>query len=274
MPELPEAETIVRGIRPALDGATIRCAHVVKPDVLRESARSFRARSENRRVDGVTRRGKNIVIELDDRVDTLLINLGMTGRVLPIAATRPTTPSTHPAVWFEMAPHGILVFDDVRRFGTVEILSEPEWEHRQRSMGPEPLSPRYRASDMTDALRRSRAPLRSWLLDQRRIAGVGNIYAAEALFRAGLHPQRVGQSVTPDEARRLHRSVRGILREAIANRGTTIQDYRDATGEPGNNAATLKVYGREGKPCVRCNTPIERVVFSGRSAFLCPSCQS
>lgn len=274
MPELPEAETIVRGIRPVLEGLTILSAHVVKVDVLREPSRAFCTRVRNRRIDGVTRRGKNVVLELDERTHLLVINLGMTGRVLPIAARRPTMPSTHPAVWFDVPPYGIFVFDDVRRFGTVEVLSADAWTERQHTMGPEPLSSRYQAVDMLAALRRSRAPLRSWLLDQHRIAGVGNIYAAEALFRAGLHPQRPARSVTEEEGRQLHRSVRAVLREAIENRGTTLQNYRDASNLPGNNGPTLRVYGREGKPCPQCNTPVVRVVFSGRSAFLCPSCQS
>lgn len=274
MPELPEAETIVRGIRPALEGRTIHRAHVVKADVLRESSRSFRARVANCRIDGVTRRGKNVVIELNERTRLLVINLGMTGRVLPIDAKRPTVASTHPAIWFDIEPHGIFVFDDVRRFGTVELLSTEAWEVRQEAMGPEPLSPRYHAREMLAALHRSRAPVRSWLLDQHRIAGVGNIYAAEALFRAGLHPQRPSNAITSAEANRLHRSVRAVLSEAIMNRGTTLRNYRDASNEAGNNGPLLKVYGREGKPCLRCNTQVQRIVFAGRSAFLCPSCQS
>ncbi|RMH18948.1 MAG: hypothetical protein D6701_05565, partial [Gemmatimonadetes bacterium] len=178
------------------------------------------------------------------------------------------------AVWFPLDPPGVLVFDDVRRFGTVELLDGSAWAARTGALGPEPLEPRFRGDDLARALARSRAPVRSWLLDQRRIAGVGNIYANEALFRARVDPRRPAASLTRAEALALHRALRRVLREAIERRGTTLRDYRDASGEPGGNAPRLRVYGRDGRPCTRCKTPVERVVFSGRSAFLCPACQS
>ncbi|HET9948145.1 MAG TPA: DNA-formamidopyrimidine glycosylase family protein, partial [Longimicrobiales bacterium] len=187
MPELPEAETIVRGLRPAVVGRTIARAQVIHPDVLRASVRSFAASVRGRRILAVGRRGKNVLLELDaGRV--LAVNLGMTGRLLPFSAPPPPERApTHPAVRLSFASGETLVFDDTRRFGTVECLSAEVWLERSARMGPEPLDPAFTAEALHGALRASRAPVRSWLLDQRRIAGVGNIYAAEALHLARIH---------------------------------------------------------------------------------------
>ena len=273
MPELPEAETIVRGLRRAVVDETIRAARIHKPDVLRDAPTRFRAGVRDRRIEGIGRRGKNVLLELDGGW-VVAVNLGMTGQLLPFrappgAAERPT----HPAVTFSFAGGGVLVFDDVRRFGTVECLSPVAWAERSGRMGPEPLSRGYTAAAMEKALAASRSPARSWLLDQRRIAGVGNIYACEALFLAGIHPRTPAREAV-DRAAELHRGVRRVLRQAIRAGGTTIRDYRDATGAEGRYARRLLVYGREGEACVRCGSTVERIVFGGRSAFLCPSCQA
>jgi formamidopyrimidine-DNA glycosylase len=273
MPELPEAETIVRGLRPAIIGRRIARAEVLKPDVLREAKRSFSPKVRGRTVRAVERRAKNVLILLDaDR--RIAVNLGMTGRLLPFEeAPRGTRRPTHPAVRFRFDDGGLLVFDDTRRFGTVECLSEAEWVEREARFGPEPLASGYRAADLLAALRSSRAPIRSWLLDQRKIAGVGNIYAAEALFLSGVHPLRPASSVTAAEAEALHGAVRGVLRDAIDEGGTTIRDYRNAIGGSGGYQSLLWVYGRDGEPCRRCGTVIERQVLANRSAFYCPRCQ-
>ena len=140
-------------------------------------------------------------------------------------------------------------------------------------MGPEPLDSSFTGDDLWHRLQASRSPMRSWLLDQRKLAGIGNIYASEALFLAGIHPQRLAKDVSRDEAGALHQGVRRVLEEAIASGGTTLRDYRTASGEEGRYARRLLVYGRDGDPCSRCRTEIQRVVFGGRSAFFCPSCQ-
>ena len=140
-------------------------------------------------------------------------------------------------------------------------------------MGPEPLADDYRWEELFEGLQRSRTPIRNWLLDQRRIAGVGNIYASEGCFRAGVHPQRPANEVTEGEALKLHEGIRDVLRSAIDHGGTTLRDYRNADGEPGRNQHRLRVYGREDAPCLVCKTPVVRVVFGNRSAFLCPRCQ-
>lgn len=269
MPELPEAETIVRGLRPALDGAVIARARVLRPDILRTSPARFRTQVAGRRVQHVGRRGKNIVMELDPP-GFLVINLGMTGRLLTLPSA---SPSTHPAVRFTLDDGRVVVYDDVRRFGTVEILTRGEWASRSASMGPEPLDARFTGRDMFARLRASRSPIRSWLLDQRRVAGVGNIYANEALWRARVHPARPANTLTRKEGDALLRAIRSVLLSAIQHGGTTLRNYRNASGERGNNARRLGVYGRVSQPCIRCGTGIERIVFGNRSAFLCPRCQ-
>lgn len=273
MPELPEAETIVRGLRPALLGRRILGTEVLHADVLRVPKRRFSDKVRGRGILDVGRRGKNVVVRLDgERV--LAVNLGMTGRLLPsVGGTPDRGVHRHPAVRFRLDDGEALVFDDTRRFGTVECLTDAEWGARSDRMGPEPLAPSFTGELLWKALRQSRSPARSWLLDQRKIAGVGNIYANEALFFAGVHPQRPARSVTREEAEALHEGLRRVLTQAIEAGGTTLRDYRTASGEEGLNAPNLLVYGRDGEPCVRCGSVVRRVVFGGRSAFLCPGCQ-
>lgn len=273
MPELPEAETIVRGLRPHVIGRTVRAVEVHHADVLRTEPGAFARAVSDRTVEGVERRGKNVIMFLSgERV--LAVNLGMTGKLLPFRAppTGGRAPS-HPAVRFDLDDGSVLVFDDTRRFGTVECLDGAAWLARSGRMGPEPLARTFTARMLHAALQPSRSPVRSWLLDQRRIAGVGNIYANEALYLAGIDPRRPAQEIDRVEADRLHRALRRVLRDAISKGGTTLRDYRTAEGEEGRYASALGVYGRAGKPCGRCGTTIERVVFGNRSAFLCPGCQ-
>lgn len=273
MPELPEAETIVRGLRATVLGERIERAEVLKPDILREPKRRFAPKVRDRTIEAVERRAKNVLLRLDDG-GVVAVNLGMTGRLLPFPhPPRGRAAPAHPAVRFRFASGGVLVFDDTRRFGTVECLTADEWRARSERFGPEPLAADFGAEDLHHALARSRAPVRSWLLDQKRLAGVGNIYAAEALYLAKIHPRRPANQVGAAEAAALHAALRRVLDDAIRAGGTTIRDYRNADGEEGLYARRLHVYGREGEPCVECGATIERLVFANRSAFLCPRCQ-
>ncbi|MBW3534064.1 MAG: bifunctional DNA-formamidopyrimidine glycosylase/DNA-(apurinic or apyrimidinic site) lyase, partial [Gemmatimonadetes bacterium] len=244
---------------------------VLHADVLAEPPDAFAERLRGRRVADVGRRGKNVVFHLEGG-GVLLVNLGMTGRLLTVAAGGAST-ATHPALRFALEGGRTLVYDDVRRFGRVEALDAAGWAERSAALGPEPLDPGFTAADLAAGLSRSRSPVRSWLLDQRRVAGVGNIYANEALHRAGVHPARPADSLSREEARALHRALRAVLREAIRARGTTLRDYRTAEGGRGGYGVRLRVYGRDGEPCPRCNSAVERLVFANRSAFLCPRCQ-
>lgn len=274
MPELPEAETLVRGLRPLLPGTVIQRTRVRHADVLRVSAAAFRRGVTGRRITGIGRRAKNVVLTLEGGDAFLVVNLGMTGGLVPMGFPGVAPPApTHPAVTFSLDGDRHLVFDDVRRFGCLEVLAPEAWAERSARIGPEPLEPGWEWRDLHTALQRSRTPLRNWLLDQRRVAGVGNIYASEACFRARIHPARPANQVSEAEACQLHRGIREVLRSAIEHRGTTLRDYRDAGGAPGENRSRLRVYGREGLPCPRCKASVRRVVFANRSAFLCPRCQ-
>jgi formamidopyrimidine-DNA glycosylase len=273
VPELPEAETIARGLSRRVRGQKIAAVEVVHPDVLREPPRRFAEKVRGRTIRSVGRRGKNVLLELDGG-DVLAVNLGMTGRLLLARAPRARGGSAqHPAVRFRFRSGDALVFDDVRRFGTVECLSREQWMARSERIGPEPLSREFSAAGLFQALSNSRAPVRSWLLDQRRLAGVGNIYANEALFLARIHPSTPARALARKDAVRLHRALGRVLRRAIRAGGTTLRDYRNADGRKGRYGPQLLVYGRTGEPCFRCGTTIGRVVFGARSAFYCPRCQ-
>ena len=272
MPELPEAETIVRGLAARLPGRTIVAARVTHADVLGAlSAAAFRQLVRSRTVASVERRAKKIVIHFQDG-GLLLVNLGMTGTL--ILTGRPRREElAHTAVRFDLDDGEALLYHDVRRFGRLELHDAGSWEQRQSALGAEPLDAAFTAAALFDLTRRSRTPIRNWLLDQRRVAGVGNIYANEALFRAGIDPRRPADRLTLEEATRLHAGLRGVLREAIVARGTTLSDFRDDRGESGGFAPLLQVYGREGESCPRCGRIIERAVLTNRSLFFCPGCQ-
>ena len=280
MPELPEAEIIVRGIRTAVSGRSIEDVDVLHGDVLGVTATRLRKGLAGRRIAGAGRRAKNVLLELDDG-SVVWINLGMTGRVLALPRPPRSGPvrarygpvATHPAVVFLLGDGTDLVFDDSRRFGTIAHLDPPASQARSRTFGPEPLTDEFTPMGLSGGLRASRAPVRSWLLDQRKLAGVGNIYANEALFLAGIHPARRTHTVRRHEAEALHKSLRSVLAAAVRAGGTTIRDYRNAQGGEGEYVRELRVYGQEGSPCVKCGSIVQRVVFGNRSAFLCPACQ-
>lgn len=271
MPELPEVETIVRGLRPRVTGRTVARVRVLQPDLLREEPDAFRRRLEGRQVRELGRRGKNLVFFLSDDL-VLLVNLGMTGRML-ISGNGDSDETTHPGIRFRFRDGGGLVYDAVRRFGALEVLDPGAWETRNARLGPEPLADAFTARVLKEGLEASRSPVRSWLLNQEKVAGVGNIYANEALHRAGVHPARRARTLDEDEVRALHRSLRAVLRDAIRARGTTVSDYRDADGKEGGFAPELRAYGRDGEGCSRCASEIRRTVFGNRAAFFCPSCQ-
>ena len=272
MPELPEAETIARGLNTILPGRVVREVEVLRADVVKGSARVFAGAVAGRGVREVGRRGKNVVFTLDDST-RIVVNLGMTGRVMTSAGDRPDPRSTHPAAVFHLEDGGRVTYDDVRRFGLLTAVPATEWARWSRQLGPEPLARSFTAARLHRILARTRSPVRSLLLDQRKIAGVGNIYAVEALWFACVHPRTPANDIGPTPATRLHRALRRVLRNAIRAGGTTLRNYRDANGDEGRFGRVLRAYGREGKPCIRCRTPIQRVVFGGRSAFCCPRCQ-
>lgn len=272
MPELPEAETIVRDLRRRIIGRRITGVKVTRPDLLTGATPDrFRRTLKDRTIASVDRRAKNIVMRFD-RDLVLVINLGMTGRVVSSDAVR-AGELRHIGVQFHLDDGRDVLYDDARRFGRLQLFSGETWSERDAHFGVEPLSDDFTAEHLLAGLKQSRVPVRNWLLDQARIAGVGNIYANEALYRAGIRPSRRANLVTRAEAARLRDTIRDVLAEAIAKRGTTLSDYRDASGEKGGFQPLLQVYDHEGEPCPRCGSTIRRVVITNRSAFYCPKCQ-
>ncbi len=271
MPELPEVETVVRTLRGPLVGRRISRTQVMRPDVVAGGPARLARALRDRRIERLERRAKNILVGLDDG-RLLRVHLGMTGKLLHFPRGARAL-SAHACVRLRLEGGGSVVYDDVRRFGGLEVLDGAAWLARERRLGPEPLDPAYGPAHLHEALLRSRSPVRSWLLDGRRVAGVGNIYANEGLFLAGVHPTRLANSLTEAEAEALHAGLRATLTRAVELGGTTLRDYVDGDGNRGRYAENLSVYGREGLPCPACGGSIERITFGGRSAFVCPGCQ-
>lgn len=273
MPELPEAETIVRDLRQRVVGARIARVRVLRPDLLAPglTARRFDGALRGRPIVAVARRAKKVVLVCGDEL-RVVISLGMTGRVVTSDAPR-AGELRHIGARFELHDGRAILYDDSRRFGQLELADSALWQARDAQLGVEPLSDAFTAETLHTLTRASIVPIRNWLLDQRRIAGIGNIYALEALHRAGIRPTRRARTLTRRETAALRDTLRAVLVESIDSRGTTISDYRDASGEAGAFDRRLRVYDRAGEPCLRCSTPIKRVVLTNRSAFYCPHCQ-
>lgn len=271
MPELPEVETIVTSLRPRLCGRSIVSLEVGDRPLRRRWHPGWTRLLPRSRIVQIHRRGKWIVVELS-RDRCLLIHLGMTGQLCVVPAKQPREPHTH--VVFRLKPgREELRFRDVRRFGSVTLLAAEALEpfFVQSRLGPEPFD--LEGSYWFGRLRSTRRCLKAVLLDQQVVAGVGNIYADEALFEAGLSPARRGDQITLAEADRLRRAIVTVLRRAIKRRGSSIRDFIDGTGNAGDYQREFRVYGRTGEPCPRCRTPIRQVRLAGRSTHFCPVCQ-
>jgi formamidopyrimidine-DNA glycosylase len=271
MPELPEVETVVRDLRPCLVGRRLTALRVSKKALRQPWSSRWNRAILGRRVRGITRRGKWIVIELDG--PWLLAHLGMTGQFVVARADQPRQNHTHLVFTLDDGAHE-LRFRDVRRFGCVSMYtgrSELEAFFSDCKLGPEPFE--VARAYWRSALQRTRRNLKALLLDQRLVAGVGNIYADEACFEARLHPTLLGAQLTPGQIERLRRAVTTVLTRAIERRGSSIRDYVGGNGDRGGYQDEFRVYGRTGEPCRRCRTPIERLVLAGRSTHFCPRCQ-
>lgn len=275
MPELPEVETVRRDLTDELLGRRIQRVRVRKADLLLDGGPvdSFCRCLEGRRVDALDRRGKYLLFRLDENL-VLLVQLRMSGRFVLGAELPDPEEFRHVVAEFSLDDGRTLFYDDVRRLGGFRLLSAPEWREEARKLGPEPLADGFTSRRLAQALASSRAPVKNTLLDQRRLAGVGNIYASEALHRARIDPRRAAGSLDEAEMRRLHRALRRVLREALASAGTSFRNYRAVNGRSGEFQERLRVYGREGEPCPRCGEPIQRIVQAGRSSFFCLACQT
>lgn len=274
MPELPETETIARDLQAAIVGATIAAVSITKRDVLRlVGASTLRRRCSGAIIAKCWRRAKLIVIDLDSS-DRVVVQPRFTGALLvdsipPAAADRAYT-----AVTWSLADGRQLRYRDVRRLGTVALMSPAAFAAAEAVLGVEPLDPALSADRFSALVRAHRQAIKKVLMDQHVIAGVGNIYANEALWLSGIDPSRAGRSLGADEAGRLFGELRGVLTAAIEARGTSFRDYRDASGGRGAFSAQLQAYGRAGLPCPRCGRRlIDTHAIDGRTTVFCSACQ-
>lgn len=272
MPELPEVETIRRQMEKALVGrrivgVTVRYAGRISPKAV-----AFARRIKGARIVSAGRRAKLLLLALSNG-ETVVAHLKMTGRFLLVP--KGTTPTTHTHVVFALSGGKDLHFEDARKFGCLRVHKTADLERDVfANYGPEPLDPSFTAAKFAMCVRgRPKKPIKPLLMEQSCIAGVGNIYADEALWRAGILPQRKMATLSSDELSRIHDGVQESLRQSLRLRGTSADNYVDLHGKKGENVARLNVYGRGGEPCPRCKGPVKKIAFAGRGTHFCPRCQ-
>ena len=273
MPELPEVETIVADLRPHLAGRTIISCDLLFPTIVRHpEPEVFIDAVAGMGITALRRRGKYILIDLENDL-VLVVHLGMTGQLRLVKPDAPLLSHTHAVFALD---NGLqLRYRDPRRFGRLLLGTEVSLlvAKKMPRLGPEPIDPAFAAEELYRRLRKRRTAIKAFLLDQASVAGVGNIYADESLHRARLRPDRLAGSLSRKSAQRLHESLRDSLLVAIANRGSSVDTYRDAWGEIGGQQEKLLVYGRAGEPCFTCGRPLALIRIAGRSTVFCRRCQ-
>jgi formamidopyrimidine-DNA glycosylase len=271
VPELPEVEVIRRDLVPRVEGRRIQSAKIAEPRLTRRrgTPHELEEALRRQRVQTLRRRGKFFVFNLGE--ESLVIRLGMTGQLLWSESGDGLRPDRHTHAQFVFEQGGILYYRDIRKFGEVFILPTESVEGTL-GVGVEPLEPTF-TPEVLQRVCQSSSKIKSLLLNQTKIAGIGNIYADEALFRAGIRPTRRAASLRREEIRALRRAIRDVLQAGIRHRGSSISDYRDAGGEPGRFVPLHRVYQRHGRPCRSCGTPIRRIVLGQRGTHFCPTCQ-
>ncbi len=282
MPELPEVETVRRGLAPVMEGVAMSQVAVNRPDLRWPFPERMAERLQGQIVLRLRRRSKYILADLGSG-ETLLIHLGMSGRILisgdPLGrfVHDHPAPEKHDHVVFDMAGGARVTFNDPRRFGAMDLMATDRAEAHPllAKLGPEPLGNEFSESYLVAALKTRNTPIKSALLDQKIVAGLGNIYVCEALFRTGISPRRKARALSSVRAARLVPAIRAVLTGAIAAGGSSLKDFRQADGELGYFQHSFDVYGREGQPCrtPECAGTVARIVQSGRSSFYCPVCQ-
>ena len=302
MPELPEVETVRLGLQPVLEGFRLTDVETRRGDLRVPFPRDFVARTKGRKVKQLRRRAKYILADLDSG-ETLVIHLGMSGRMSVYSegeqrrigsyvydkAPEGAGSGKHDHVVFETDAPARIIFNDHRRFGLMALVDTGNLEQDKlfKDIGIEPLSEKFNSAYLTKVLDGKKTPIKSALLDQRLVAGLGNIYVCEALFRAGISPKRLAGTIKKERIGPLVTAIKKVLKDAIAAGGSTLRDHAQATGDPGNFQHHFLVYGREGKPCKypassseavghkkSCKGTVKRIVQSGRSTFYCPKCQT
>lgn len=277
MPELPEVETIVRGLRTVLPGHTIVAVRLGKTDFIEDPA-ALAELLPGRRIESLERLGKFIRLHLSasdaakspERQIDLVIHLGMTGWLGVRRPDDPVAPHTH--VFFELEDGRELRYTDIRRFGQMLVVAGDQIAAFSDRLGHEPLE--ISASEFDRRLGGRHARIKALLLDQRVFRGIGNIYADESLWQARIHPARIAARLNSKELNRLRKAIQRVLLHAIADRGSSISNFVDAEGQPGEYQQRHRAYGREGKPCFRCGAKIQRAIVAGRSSYFCPRCQA
>jgi formamidopyrimidine-DNA glycosylase len=269
MPELPEVETTRRGLLPHVVGRAIARVEIREPRLRWPVAKELPHALADARVESLERRAKYLLFGTG--AGTLLVHLGMSGslRYLP----SPTKPGVHDHIDLHFADGGALRFNDPRRFGSFMLTSSPASHPLLKELGPEPLGPEFDADYLWHASRRRRIAIKPHLMNGHVVVGVGNIYASEALFRAGIHPQRIASRIARARFEPLVTAVRDVLRDAIEEGGTTLRNFVGGDGKPGYFRGSLRVYERAGLPCVVCAAEIERRVQGQRATYYCPRCQ-
>lgn len=282
MPELPEVETVARGLRQAIIGRRILSVTLGKTDFIDDPV-ALEQNLPGRRIEAVERYGKFMLLRLSAVAGTngnhgsdeakrasLLVHLGMTGQMAPSPAEKPREKHTHVCMLLDDGRE--LRYTDARRFGRIAYLTEAPLAQELTRFGADPLE--VSRDEFVKRIRERRARVKALLMDQGVLRGVGNIYADESLWRAKIHPAQLGAKLSRRQAEALWNALRGILRKAIVMRGSSISDFLDAEGEPGEYQRRHRAYGREGKTCQRCKTLIRRGIVAGRSSYFCPTCQS
>ena len=290
MPELPEVETVRLGLLPVMEGHVLTDVQTRRDNLRIPFPRDFAARMRGRKVVHLRRRAKYLLADLDSG-ETLVIHLGMSGRMSVYAhgkqrrigsyvydkAPEGAGAGKHDHVVFETDAPARIIFNDNRRFGLMTLVETAGLDQDKlfKGIGIEPLSEKFNTAYLAHALDGKKTPIKSALLDQRLIAGLGNIYVCEALFRSKISPKRLAGAIKKDRLPPLVSAIKKVLKDAIAAGGSTLRDHAQATGDPGNFQHHFLVYGREGKPCkLGCKGTVKRIVQAGRSTFYCPKCQT
>jgi formamidopyrimidine-DNA glycosylase len=269
MPELPEVETTRLGLAPLVIGKTIRDVLIREQRLRWPVQPSISDQLQNQSITDLSRRGKYLLISTTG--GTLLLHLGMSGNLRYL--TVPTHPSKHDHIDFEFSSGELLRFNDPRRFGSLHFSTKPDEHWLLKNMGPEPLGPDFTGDYLWKISRRRRVGVKSFLMNGRIVAGVGNIYANESLFRASIHPARPAGRISRKRIDKLVHEVQAVLKDAIRAGGTTLQDFVGGDGRPGYFQLSLNVYDRAGNPCARCTTPIRVRTIGQRATYYCPKCQ-
>jgi formamidopyrimidine-DNA glycosylase len=280
MPELPEVETVRRGLLSAMEGKRILHVHMRRKDLRFPFPENFNQRLEGSRITRLGRRAKYLVGELSNG-EALIMHLGMTGRFTVMGKKRGEfhheagEDEKHDHVVFDMQGGARVVFNDARRFGFMDLWPLDDIDHYApfHGMGPEPISNAFSGAYLEEAFDGKKAPVKAALLDQNVVAGLGNIYVCEALFRSGINPKKLAGAIKRDRLERLAVEIRKVIEEAIEAGGSTISDFGKPDGDLGYFQHRFQIYDREGEPCVTCSKSVKRLVQSGRSTFYCPTCQ-